>query len=98
MFEVEFRKYVSTLRSGGPFQVTRKWRAQLNLLFAIGAKYSHLIGAEWRGDERDHLLYMARATDLLGVKDTAMIISAPDLRVVQAVSALSTYLTREETN
>jgi hypothetical protein len=60
----------------------------MNLLLAIGAKYSHLIRADWRGDERDHLMYMLRATNLLGMKDTAMIISGPDLRLVQAVSVV----------
>ena len=62
-----------------------KWRAHMNLLFAIGAKYSHLIGAEWRGDERDHLVYMTRAMHLLGLKDIVMAISEPDLELVQAV-------------
>jgi hypothetical protein len=58
----------------------------MNLLLAIGAKYSHLTEAEWRGDDRDHLIYMLRATHLLGMKDTVMIIAGPDLRLVQAVS------------
>lgn len=58
----------------------------MNLLFAIGAKYSHLIDADWAGDERDHLVYMTRAVHLLGLKDTVMIISGPDLSLVQAVS------------
>lgn len=62
-----------------------KWRAHMNLLFAIGAKYYHLIGAEWRGDERDHLVYMTRAMHLLGLKDIVMAISGPDLELVQAV-------------
>lgn len=62
------------------------WRTQMNLLLAIGAKYSHLVGAEWRGDDRDHLLYMTRAVNLLGLKNTVMIISGPDLQLVQAVS------------
>jgi hypothetical protein len=42
----------------------------MNLLFAIGAKCSHLIGAQCRGDERDHLVYMARAVNLLGLKNS----------------------------
>lgn len=57
----------------------------MNLLLAIGAKYSHLIGAEWRGDDCDHLIYMTRAVHLLGLKNTVMIISGPDLQLVQAV-------------
>jgi hypothetical protein len=57
----------------------------MNLIFAIGAKYSHLIGAPWRGDERDHLVYMTRGVHLLGLKNTVLIISGPDLHIVQAV-------------
>lgn len=85
-FEPEFRRYIKTLRTGGGYQIIDKWRAQMNLILAVGARYSHLTGAEWRGDDRDHLLYMMRATNLLGLKDTVMIISGPDLRLVQAVS------------
>lgn len=57
----------------------------MNILFAIGAKYSHLTGAEWRGDQRNHLLYMTRAVHLLGLKDTIMVISGPDMELVRAV-------------
>jgi hypothetical protein len=64
----------------------------MNLIFAIGAKYSHLVGAKWKGDERDHLLYMTRAVRLLGLRDTLMIISAPDISTVQAVSNLQSFL------
>lgn len=76
---------MDSIRNGRAFLVPDKWRAHMNLLFAIGAKYSHLIGAEWRGDERDHLVYMTRAMHLLGLKDIVMAISGPDLELVQAV-------------
>jgi hypothetical protein len=61
----------------------------MNLIFAIGAQYSHLINAVWAGDERDHRVYMNRAIRLLGLKDTLVVISGPDLRTVQAVSPTS---------
>lgn len=63
----------------------------MNLLFAIGAQYSHLINADWAGDERDHRVYMNRAVRLLGLKDTLVVISGPDLRTVQAVSLYKPY-------
>jgi len=66
-------------------RVPKKWRAQLNLLFAIGAKHSHLIGAEWAGAERDDIMYMVRATHLLGMKDSVMFVSEPTIEIVQAV-------------
>jgi hypothetical protein len=67
------------------------------LLFAIGAKYSHLVGAAWAGEKDDHLLYMTRAIRLLGLKDTIMILSEPDIQMVHAVSSsqLSLHPIRE---
>lgn len=84
-FENQFGRYIESVKRNRPHQIPDKWRATMNLVFAIGAKYSHLIGAQWRGDERDHLVYMTRAVNLLGLKDTVMIISAPDLGLIQAV-------------
>ncbi|KAL6710500.1 hypothetical protein ACN47E_008548 [Coniothyrium glycines] len=90
-FEDQFRRYMESVRRNRPYQVPEKWRATLNLVFAIGARYSHLIQADWRGDERDHLIYMTRAVNLLGLKNTVMIISGPDLGLVQATGALAFY-------
>jgi hypothetical protein len=85
-FEDQFRRYIQSHSYGHPYDIPNKWRATMNLLFAIGAKYSHLIGAEWRGDERDHLIYMTRAVQLLGLKDTISFLAAPSLDRVQHVS------------
>ncbi|KAF1849131.1 uncharacterized protein K460DRAFT_280163 [Cucurbitaria berberidis CBS 394.84] len=90
-FEDQFRRYLDSLRLNRPFQIPEKWRAIMNLLFAIAAKYSHLTGAGWRGDTRDHLVYMTRAVHLLGLKNTIMMISGPDLSLVQATGLLSFY-------
>ncbi|RII19286.1 hypothetical protein CUC08_Gglean001950 [Alternaria sp. MG1] len=83
-FEDQFRRYIQASKHGHPFFVPDGWRATMNLLFAIGAKYSHLVGAEWRGDERDHLIYMTRAVQLLGLKDTLTFLAAPSLDKIQA--------------
>jgi hypothetical protein len=85
-FDDQVRRFISSLRQDRAFRVPDRWRALLNLIFAIGAKYSHLTRKEWRGDERDHLVYMNRASQLLGMNSTVMFISAPDLVLVQAVS------------
>lgn len=66
------------------------WLAILNLIFAIGAKYSHLIQAEWRGDERDHLIYFTRARVLAMNGDS--LFSHPDLQQVQVAALTSFYL------
>ncbi|MCJ1464608.1 hypothetical protein MMC07_003221 [Pseudocyphellaria aurata] len=39
----------------------------LQIVFAISAVHAHRTGAEWAGDDRDHLLYFARA-QVLGMK------------------------------
>jgi hypothetical protein len=88
------RKYIKSERNKTPFEIPNKWRAQMNLVFAIGAKYSHFISAEWRGAERDHLVYMTRAVRLLGMSNTIMLISGPDLQLVQAVSGSRLALSR----
>jgi hypothetical protein len=64
------------------------WLAQMNLVLAIGARYSHLVDAEPAGHDDDYLLYMRRAVRLLTLKDPVMVISSPSLPLVQAVSKL----------
>lgn len=86
-FDKQFRKYCEAVKEGHPYQLPPMWLAMLNLVWAIGAKYSHLINAEWRGHERDHLVYMTRAVRLLGLKENVSILSAPDLDIIQAVSS-----------
>ena len=39
----------------------RTFIASLQLVFGIGAVHAHLVNAEWAGDERDHVLYIASA-------------------------------------
>jgi len=67
-FELQFYHYFSASQRGAPYHLPPKWLAQLNLVFAIGATYSHLTSAKWRGDDRDHLIYHSRAW-ILTLKD-----------------------------
>ncbi len=90
-FEDEFSQFVQSMRSNRPCQTSTKWRAMLNLIFAIGAKYSHLVNADWKGDKRDHLIYMTRAIHLLGLRNTVMVIAGPDEPLVQATGLLAFY-------
>ena len=66
------------------------WRAILNLIFAIGAKYSHLIQAEWQGDDRDHLIYFTRARMLSMNGDT--VFEHPGLQQIQVTGLMSFYM------
>jgi hypothetical protein len=67
-----------------------KWLAILNMIFAIGAKHSHLIEAPWRGDEKDHLVYLTRARILSMNGD--VLFSHPDLQQVQVEALIAFYL------
>lgn len=67
-----------------------KWLAIINMIFAIAAKYSHLIQAEWQADERDHLIYFTRARMLAIDADTMF--NHPDLQMIQILSLMSLYL------
>jgi hypothetical protein len=83
VFKDQFYRYMESVKRQQRYQVPEKWQAVLNLVFAVGAQFSHLTDAKWRGDKRDHVVYMTRAVRILGVKDTTMIISAPDLGLIQ---------------
>ena len=71
-------------------KINHNWLAILNLIFAIGAKYSHLIQAEWSGDEIDHLVYFTRAR-ILGFNSDA-ILGHAELQKVQITGLMSFYL------
>lgn len=66
------------------------WLAILNIIFAIGAKYAHLTRAEWRGDERDHLIYFTRAR-MLGFNADSLFGHA-ELQRVQTSGLMAFYL------
>lgn len=85
-FEDQFRRYISSVKDGRPFSVPDKWRAIMNLVLAIGARFSHLMGHKWVGDPSDHLVYMVRAVNLLDLKGTGLILPGPDLNSVETVS------------
>lgn len=74
-----------------------KWLAVLNLVFAIAAKYSYMVRADWKDDERDHLIYFTRAR-ALGMNGET-IFDHPDLQQVQVEGLTAFYLlTTEQVN
>ncbi|KAL1621827.1 hypothetical protein SLS54_005350 [Diplodia seriata] len=86
VFLNQFQRYS---RSKNPESLPATWRAILNMVFAIGAKFSHLVNAPWRGDERDHLVYYTRALNL-GMPGDA-IVAHPDLQRIQVLGLVSFY-------
>ncbi|KAH6618851.1 C6 transcription factor-like protein [Boeremia exigua] len=88
-FEDQFRKYFTALSNGNAPRLSPKWQAILNLVFAIGAKYSHLSKASWQADSRDHLIYQARAR-AFGLNDSTMT-THPDVPQIQSLGLLAFY-------
>ncbi|CAN9241289.1 unnamed protein product [Alternaria alternata] len=83
VFEDQFRRYNNSAKRNRIYQVPEHWQATLNLVLAIGAQYAHLIQAEWRADERDHLIYMTRAIRILRLDKVATSLRAPSLPIIQ---------------
>lgn len=89
LFEGQCRKYFEALRFGNAPRLNTKWQAILNLVFAIGAKYSHLVKPSWEADARDHLIYRARACSLSWNESSVK--QHPDLPQIQIVGLLAFY-------
>lgn len=49
-FISQFYNHYNSLGGATPAKLPQRWQTMLNLVFAIGAAYSHLAGAEWRSD------------------------------------------------
>ncbi|XP_014555789.1 hypothetical protein COCVIDRAFT_101566, partial [Bipolaris victoriae FI3] len=91
-FEHQFRAYIESVREKRNFDMSDAWRAQLNLIFAIGAKCSYLTSAEWKADESDHGYYMMRAVHLIRSESSLRVFPSPSLELVQATCSISFYL------
>ena len=86
-FTPQYQTFVS---SNYQEMVPHDWLAILNLIFAIAARYSHLIKAEWRGSSRDHLIYFTRARRL-GLH-TDSIFAHAGLQRAQVTGLMTFYL------
>ena len=91
-FEDQFQKCFTALRNGNGLNVDPTWQAILNLVFAIGAKHSHLVKASWQADERDHLIYQARARRLGLYESITDISNHSTLTQIRALGLLAFYL------
>lgn len=85
LFRAQYRTFCDSSARPGD-----KWLAILNMIFAIGSKHAHLVDAPWRGDEKDHLLYLTRARILSMNGD--VLFSHPDLQQVQVEGLIAFYL------
>lgn len=89
----QFNKFLARPMNRPP----QKWLAIINMIFAIAAKLSHLIQADWQADDRDHLIYFTRAR-LLSIDAETLFVHA-DLQNIQIFGLMSFYLmASEQTN
>ncbi|KAF2014288.1 hypothetical protein BU24DRAFT_423283 [Aaosphaeria arxii CBS 175.79] len=85
--------YIQAAKRQGFYEdISYNVRAILNLILAIGAKFSHLIQAPLRADELDHNLYMNRAIKLMELHaGGSILVCNPDLLSVESTGLLALY-------
>jgi hypothetical protein len=80
-FEDQMRRYYAH-----PIQVASKWRAILNLVFAIAARYRAMTrgNGSFEGNrENEDVTYMSRAIQLLAIESNAIFTQKPDIPLIQ---------------
>ena len=83
-FFEQMRTFYEIVQRGKvPPIVGSRWKAVMNMLFAIGARFSHLIGIDWQAGDRDHLIYMSRAVQALGLEKFNRWMCVPDRLIIQ---------------
>lgn len=88
-FKDELRTYYQVHHREGTMNVCVKWKAILNLVFAIGARFSHLVSADWRADGGDHHVYMSGAVQFLELKQITTLVCPPDVSLIQVNVSVS---------
>ncbi|USP81639.1 uncharacterized protein yc1106_08913 [Curvularia clavata] len=91
MLETQLYQYYNLIRNHQDIQCPQNWFAIINLVFAIGARFSHLVQADWRADTLDHVTYISRAYQLLAMGNSAFGLSTPDLSSTRAAGLLTIY-------
>lgn len=89
LLEDQCSQYFSSLGQNSAPPLNTKWQAALNLVFAIGAKYSQLVKANWQANEQDHKIYRARAQRL--AVNASTLERHPDLLQIQVMGLLAFY-------
>lgn len=82
-------QYARFIRQPSSVRPPRKWLAVLNMIFAIGCHYCRLTGDDV-GDDRDSLVFLARARKLSLTEDT--LFEHSDLQQVQVEFLVAFYL------
>lgn len=86
-FENQLQIYHKSMQSGQTVIFSQIWYATINVVLAIGARFSHITNAEWQSNPLDETMYISRAYQLLGLNDAAVVLSALDLPRIQVCSS-----------
>ncbi|KAI8939159.1 hypothetical protein NX059_004993 [Plenodomus lindquistii] len=90
-FVEQLRTFYIVVHGGGMLPACSKWKACMNLVFAIGARYAELTNDDSHADDHNHLVYMWRAVNLLELRSFNTLVAAPDLLLIQATGLLAFY-------
>ncbi|CBY02060.1 hypothetical protein LEMA_P008470.1 [Plenodomus lingam JN3] len=90
-FAGQLRRYYIALKGDAMLSVCSKWKACMNLVFAIGARYAQLIDDDPQAEDHNHLAYMWRAVHLLELGSFSAPVLAPDLSFVQTEAYTSEW-------
>lgn len=71
-------------------QEQQNWMSMANIVFAISARFAHLVGPDWSGSDNDHRIYMARAR-ALGM-ETRILGSDPSIMQTTILALYGLYL------
>ncbi|EKG09495.1 C6 transcription factor [Macrophomina phaseolina MS6] len=77
------------MQSEDPAETFEQSRTVINLVFAVAAKFSHLVHAPWRGDDGDHLVHHIHALKLSPVIDSILVV--PGLERIQIIGISITW-------
>jgi hypothetical protein len=88
-FKQQVRHYLDAINRGAPYYVPEEWLVRLNLVFAIGSRFSDLTEADWQSNSRDHIIYQSRA-HMLNLNEPSLV-HQPDLAQVQITALFAFY-------
>ncbi len=90
LLKKDFYKTVNTFPRDHVSREDQCCLSLINMVFAIGAKFKDLKDSDYRGDDRDHLVYYARAR-ALGM-DQRTLNQDPELQHIICLAILGLYL------
>lgn len=83
--------YYHSARNRQVVNISQTWYALVNLVLAIGARYSRYANTGRHLPPFDDAIFLSRAYQLLGFNETAIVLAEPDTLLIQATGLLAFY-------